>query len=282
MKYLKIFLLIFIITQFNSLMPTLDDIRIKDLANNIVIVSIPKSGTNLISKCLTLLTNKNSNLNSDLQLFCKKDLKAVNQIIISHSMFCKKNVELFNINSQNKYFFLYRDPRDVVVSLSYWVQKWKYWKPKFRKLKQEELIYSAIFNYFNLLENFETIEREYFDPNSIIFSDIQSVYKYCYLPWRDQPNFCTIQFEKLIGAKSGGSDEDQFNEIKKIANHLDLNCSDQEIFKIARQLYGKTATFRKGEIGSWKTEFNEGHKRAFKAIAGKLLIQLGYEKDFNW
>lgn len=41
-------------------------------------------------------------------------------------------------------------------------------------------------------------------------------------------------------------------------------------------------TFRKGQIGSWKTHFTDEHKRIFKAISGDLLTETGYESDANW
>lgn len=39
--------------------------------------------------------------------------------------------------------------------------------------------------------------------------------------------------------------------------------------------------FRKGVAGDWKTVFSEKDKRDFKAVAGDLLIDLGYESD-DW
>jgi hypothetical protein len=40
--------------------------------------------------------------------------------------------------------------------------------------------------------------------------------------------------------------------------------------------------YRKGVVGDWKNHFTEEDKRAFKALAGDMLIQLGYEKDMSW
>jgi hypothetical protein len=40
--------------------------------------------------------------------------------------------------------------------------------------------------------------------------------------------------------------------------------------------------FRKGIAGDWKNVFTERDKRNFKAVAGDLLIQLGYEEDNDW
>ena len=44
----------------------------------------------------------------------------------------------------------------------------------------------------------------------------------------------------------------------------------------------RSPTFRRGKIGSWRDHFTAEHKRTFKEVAGDLLIQLGYEQDFDW
>jgi hypothetical protein len=40
--------------------------------------------------------------------------------------------------------------------------------------------------------------------------------------------------------------------------------------------------YRKGVSGDWKNHFTERDKRIFKDEAGKLLIELGYERDLDW
>jgi Sulfotransferase domain len=40
--------------------------------------------------------------------------------------------------------------------------------------------------------------------------------------------------------------------------------------------------FRKGIAGDWKNVFTEQDKRDFKAVAGDLLVALGYEEDDDW
>jgi hypothetical protein len=41
-------------------------------------------------------------------------------------------------------------------------------------------------------------------------------------------------------------------------------------------------TFRKGQIGGWRSEFSEEHQQAAREIAGPLLVKLGYEADPEW
>jgi hypothetical protein len=40
--------------------------------------------------------------------------------------------------------------------------------------------------------------------------------------------------------------------------------------------------FRKGIAGDWKNVFTEQDKRVFKAAAGELLVELGYEENNDW
>jgi hypothetical protein len=39
---------------------------------------------------------------------------------------------------------------------------------------------------------------------------------------------------------------------------------------------------RKGVSGDWRQDFTEADKRAFKEIAGEMLVELGYERDLDW
>ena len=40
--------------------------------------------------------------------------------------------------------------------------------------------------------------------------------------------------------------------------------------------------FRKGEVGGWRREWSTADRRAFAAVAGDLLVELGYEPDDGW
>jgi len=45
---------------------------------------------------------------------------------------------------------------------------------------------------------------------------------------------------------------------------------------------GTKSTKRKGQKGEWKIEMNAKHKKYFKDKAGYLLIELGYEDNYDW
>ena len=43
-----------------------------------------------------------------------------------------------------------------------------------------------------------------------------------------------------------------------------------------------TGFFRKGKVGGWRDEWNVADRRAFAAVGGALLVELGYEPDDSW
>ena len=102
------------------------------------------------------------------------------------------------------------------------------------------------------------------------------------MPWKNVPSICAVKFEDLVGPAGGGSTQRQHETINRIAHHLDINLSSPIISLIAQELFGQSITFRQGKIGAWKEYFTQEHKDLFKKYAGQLLIDLGYEYDFDW
>lgn len=169
-----------------------------------------------------------------------------------------------------------RDPRDQAVSFINFAQKsMKVW-PALRSMPFEDALTSWITDakYIKGTGRFN-------DPIMDEFGSIASFFEH-YLPWIDHPNFYTVRFENLVGAQGGGDNELQKQEIENIAAHLGIKLSDETLQRTLDNLFGKSRTFRKGQIGGWKEVFTEEHKEIFKEMAGDLLIYLGYEKDYNW
>jgi hypothetical protein len=44
----------------------------------------------------------------------------------------------------------------------------------------------------------------------------------------------------------------------------------------------KSGTFRKGQPGNWRDHFTDANKSSFNQVAGDLLIRLGYEQSNDW
>src|SRR5581483_4268229 len=169
------------------------------------------------------------------------------------------------LNNKNfKKIFIYRDPRDQVVSLAFFMLRYPdtdYWN-KASLIPFDDLIMDIIsegstFNGLPPTKNVATLYDSY-------------------LPWLNTSGVLCIRFEDLIGPKGGNSQKVQFETIRKIADQLEIQLSEERLEEIANNLFGNTWTFREGKIGAWKKYFKSEHITAFKKIAGKLLINLGY------
>ena len=107
---------------------------------------------------------------------------------------------------------------------------------------------------------------------------------YYYQCWLNEKNCYSINFEKLIGATGFTTKDEQINEIRLLASYIGLEINDELAdncikMLIEKSLLDKESTF---EAKIWPTFFNNENKELFKKLGGQLLINLGYEKDFNW
>jgi hypothetical protein len=93
----------------------------------------------------------------------------------------------------------------------------------------------------------------------------------------------TIRFEDAVGSGGGGSDSAQLSVVKDIFDYIDLPLTEADARSIAANARsGKTQTFRTGRIRNWETLYDQDVKDAFRAVAGDLLIELGYETGTEW
>lgn len=244
----------------------------------VLVTSVPKSGTNLLVHALGLFPQLTYD-GTLARLPKNKANKRISKIrrgsiLSSHQA---RSPELDEILNQKKIrvLFVIRDPRDVCVSLYYWIKKTNYhhFRETYDGLSSDD-------------ERLKMIITGY-EPNpsdgtkkGIVSIDYHFRRR---LSWMDDERCLTVRFEDLIGASGGGDKLQQLAVITKIANFLNIKLSDHDVDYIGDNIFSsRTATFRKGQIGSWREEFSEEHKVVFKDIAGQLLIDLGYEKDFNW
>jgi hypothetical protein len=102
------------------------------------------------------------------------------------------------------------------------------------------------------------------------------------LPWGAEAGALALRFEDLVGPRGGGTREAQVDALARLARHAGARCSSDRLETAADQLFGGTATFRAGQVGSWRRAFAPEHVAAFKRCAGGLLIQLGYESGEAW
>ncbi len=170
-----------------------------------------------------------------------------------------------------KTFLILRDPRDIVISHAFFVSKNPYntCYKLYKHLSTHERIMTSIVGISE--------DKDFGIKILNIKERIESLF-----PWMHSNNNCTVFFEQLVGPQGLGSLDMQHQELTKISSHLGFNYSHQEIENLASKIFGGTETFRKGEIGDWKNHMSNEHKDVCKEMIGQILIDLGYEKDFEW
>jgi sulfotransferase 6B1 len=231
--------------------------------SNFFVTSIPKSGTHLLDKCLSLLTGKTHLwVHKPKSLIRGKLPEIPHDKYLMYHMHYNMRLSEFLKQQAMPVIFTIRDPRDQVVSMTFW-------KLTRAKVHPEEA---------SRLASDPTFFSEY------LMTRIKGITNYYnrYLGWRNDPHCYTVKFEDLVGKQGGGSRSTQIHEIKKIARHCKIPLTQKTLLYCLKNIFGGTTTFRKGHIGGWRKYFTKAHKKAFKKYAGQLLIDLGYEKDLNW
>ena len=165
-------------------------------------------------------------------------------------------------------YFIFRDPRDVVVSHVFYVTE-----------MEPNHVHHA---YYQSLPDFDArlkvsiLGRPDVD---IEFPDIVGRFT-PYMDWLDQPSVMSIHFEDLI--------HDRVGILNRIIDHflarVPLRADRSLLLESLENSINpsKSPTFRSGKTGEWKKHFTDEHKRIFKEVAGDLLIRLGCEKDNDW
>ena len=165
-------------------------------------------------------------------------------------------------------YFIFRDPRDVVVSHVFYVTD--------MEARHVHHGYYQSLPDFNARLKVSILGR----PDAgIEFPNIADRFE-PYLGWLDRKDVLTIHFEDLIHARAA--------TLTSIMNHLlsrvPLQAPRQLILDSLEASINptKSPTFRSGKTGEWKKHFTEEHKKIFKEVAGDLLVKLGYEKGREW
>lgn len=166
-------------------------------------------------------------------------------------------------------YFLYRDPRDMLVSHVFYAT--------------EMHPGHGMHRYYRSLPDFGArlkvaitgIEREGLKLASVR-QRYESVFR-----WLETPGVLCLRFEDLIERREQTLNR-MLDEVEKSGYRIPTPRPQALQILLDSIQPRKSATFRLGRSGSWREYFSEEHKRLFKEVAGDLLVQLGYEKDNDW
>ncbi|MEA3351147.1 MAG: sulfotransferase domain-containing protein [Chloroflexota bacterium] len=167
-------------------------------------------------------------------------------------------------------FFIYRDPRDVVVSHVHYVTE-----------MQTDHVHHQY--YAEELQNFDErlttsiLGRPGLD---VPFPDIRARFE-PYLGWLDRSEVLALRYEDFIMSRD--------ETLLRVLNHarargLVITLEQNQTLQVLESAINpaQSPTFRSGKVGKWRQSFTAEHKSLFKAITGDLLIRLGYEDSDDW
>lgn len=259
---------------------TINELNASNNGTKVLINSLPKSGTFLLRRALSLLPSfaprwSIHGLNAEKPNLYRKIQKIRRGQYASGHLYWSQELTNLLVTNEIRTIFIIRDLRDVAVSLACYLTN----KNSHHRLQ----------NYFAALESDDRRLMEVImGAEQKLFSDCQhqkslGEFGMAFLPWLDEPNCLVVRFEDLIGTAGGGSDKKQIESLQAIINHLDIDISQDKIAQLSQKLFFKNSrTFRKGKIGDWQNWFNTQHKQVFKDLAGEALIKFGYENGYNW
>jgi len=166
-------------------------------------------------------------------------------------------------------FFIYRDPRDMLVSQVF-----------FATDMHEE---HGMHEYYKSLPDFGArlnVAITGIDKDGLKMVSVKQRYEGVFA-WLEQKNTMCIRFEDLINNRDATLLA-MLDEVEKTGYKIPTP-RDQALPILVEAIQPKKShTFRSGKTGGWAQHFTEDHKKLFKDVAGDLLVRLGYEKDNDW
>jgi len=169
-------------------------------------------------------------------------------------------------------YFIYRDPRDMLVSQVF-----------FATDMQEE---HGMHEFYKSLPDFGErlkIAISGIDRDGLYMVSVTQRYEGVF-QWLDasrQKQVMCLRFEDLIDNRDVTLNS-MLDEVEKTGYKIPTARQKAMSILVEAIQPKKSHTFRSGKTGGWRQYFTEEHKSLFKDVAGDLLVRLGYEKNNDW
>ncbi|MBT8363706.1 MAG: sulfotransferase domain-containing protein [Deltaproteobacteria bacterium] len=96
-------------------------------------------------------------------------------------------------------------------------------------------------------------------------------------PWLNAPEVLKLRFEDLVGERGGGTNKSQVKILGQICHFLHI--PQERITAVSEQLFGPSKlTFRRGQVDSWKEEIPENIILQANDVLEPILTAWGYAK----
>jgi len=166
-------------------------------------------------------------------------------------------------------YFIYRDPRDLLVSQVF-----------FATDMYEEHGMHAYYRSLPDLGARLKVAITGMDQNGLYMVSVKQRYEGVFR-WLEQKNVMCLRFEDLINRRDATLDA-MLAEVERTGYAIPTPRQEALSILVEAIQPKKSRTFRSGKTGGWKEYFTPEHKKLFNEVAGDLLVRLGYEKNNDW
>jgi sulfotransferase 6B1 len=166
-------------------------------------------------------------------------------------------------------FFIYRDPRDMLVSQVFFATD----------MHEEHGMHA----YYKSLPDFGArlkVAITGIDQDGLRMVSVKQRYEGVFA-WLEQKNVMFIRFEDLVNNRDATL-LSMLDEVEKTGYKIPTPREKALPILVEAIQPKKSHTFRSGKTGGWKEYFTNEHKSLLKEVAGDLLVKLGYEKNNDW
>ena len=166
-------------------------------------------------------------------------------------------------------YFIYRDPRDLLVSQVF-----------FATDMHEE---HGMHDYYKSLPDIGArlkVAITGIEQDGLRMVSVKQRYEGVF-QWLEQKNVMCMRFEDLINDRDETLNA-MLDDVEKTGYKIPTPREKAIEILVEAIQPKKSHTFRAGKTGGWKTYFTDEHKKLFKDIAGDLVVRLGYEKNNDW
>ncbi len=166
-------------------------------------------------------------------------------------------------------YFIYRDPRDMLVSQVFFATD----------MHEEHGMHA----YYKSLPNFGErlkVAITGIDQDGLHMVSVKQRYEGVF-QWLEQKNVMCLRFEDLIH-NCDVTLNAMLAEVEKTGYKIPTPREKALSVLVDAIQPRKSHTFRSGKTGGWREHFTEEHKKLFKDVAGDLVVKLGYESNNDW
>jgi len=244
--------------------------------------SFPKSGTHLLIQVLEALPVRNygqflSSMTSSIRFRPRTtgsttrflDTVVPGELLTGHLF---HDVEIADRLAAKHiaHYFIYRDLRDVVVSEAHYLANENPWH--------------RLHRYFSRIDSLEDrilLSIRGLPDEDIDYPDVAKRFDR-YAEWMNVPGVVSIRYEDLRRQNVEGT------IVRIVSDYLQGTTADPiDVAELSARALdniepNRSHTYRRGAVGGWERAFTTRTRDAMKAIAGDLLIQLGYASGSSW